>query len=246
MGSQGVRIVEQQFQNAKNQWPQIPREKSRLQALGSRILGFKRFHNLPNQDLNSVQNSQRSGFFPHLPSATPLDVVVENTTLLPLQPLPYPRYLPRRHHTMLVRVCLMDQKISATDMLIRIYFRIQQLRLYTAAIIYQRELLRSTLLNTERKMPDRYQMITSSPPSYSLSMSADKIDEAETDPLLLNEYFRRDSPRYYKKMPDRYQMITSSPPSYSLSMSADKIDEAETDPLLLNEYFRRDSPRYYK
>nr|CAD7463520.1 unnamed protein product [Timema tahoe] len=94
----------------------------------------------------------------------------------------------------------MDQKISATDMLIRLYFRIQQLRLYTAAIIYQTELLRSTLLNTERKMPDRYQMITSSPPSYSLSMSADKIDEAETDPLLLNEYFRRDSPRYYKEI----------------------------------------------
>nr|CAD7443313.1 unnamed protein product [Timema bartmani] len=91
-------------------------------------------------------------FFPHLPSATPLDAVVENTTLLPLQPLPYPRYLPRRHHTMLVRVCLMDQKISATDMLIRLYFRIQQLRLYTAAIIYQTELLRSTLLNTEREI----------------------------------------------------------------------------------------------
>nr|CAD7260189.1 unnamed protein product [Timema shepardi] len=136
--------------------------------------------------------------------ATPLNVVVENTTLFFTPQAPTQPTLPT--------------KTSPHEN--------PQLRVYTAAVIHQPELLRSTIPNTEgcveyndlfinaittglnhclpvvsdwlQKMPDRYQMMTSAPPSYSLSMSADKIDEAETDPLLLNEYFRRDSPRYYK------------------------------------------------
>nr|CAD7200466.1 unnamed protein product [Timema douglasi] len=120
----------------------------------------------------------------------------------------------------------MDQKINATDMLIRIYFRIQQLRVYTATIIHQPELLRSTIPNTERcvEYNDLFINAITTGLNHCLPVVSD----------------------WFQKMPDRYQMMTSAPPSYSLSMSADKIDEAETDPLLLNEYFRRDSPRYYK